>query len=84
MIFYDLEYYNGIRSLKWHQFQVFAPLQTVTTVLCETLPFEMNIADFWRIQFNSIQVKLKAYTNQMTSTSMILNNFGTYIGIQMY
>ena len=30
MIFYDLEYYNSIRSLKWHQFQVFAPLQTVT------------------------------------------------------
>ena len=30
MIFYDLEYYNSIRSSKWHQFQVFAPLQTVT------------------------------------------------------
>ena len=24
------------------------------------------------------------YTNQMTSTSMTLNNFVTYIGIQMY
>ena len=26
MIFYDLEYSNSIPSLKWHQFQVFAPL----------------------------------------------------------
>ena len=30
MIFYDLEYYNSTRSFKWHQFQVFAPLLTVT------------------------------------------------------
>ena len=30
MIFYDLEYSNSIRYLKWHQFQVFAPFQTVT------------------------------------------------------
>ena len=30
MIFYDLEYNSDISSLKWHQFQVFAPLQTVT------------------------------------------------------
>ena len=30
MIFYDSEYYSSISSLKWHQFQVFAPLQTVT------------------------------------------------------
>ena len=30
MIFYDLEYYNSIRSLKWHQFQVFTHLQAVT------------------------------------------------------
>ena len=30
MIFYDLEYYSSISSLKRHQFQVFAPLQTVT------------------------------------------------------
>ena len=30
MIFYDSEYYSSINSLKWHQFQVFAPLQTVT------------------------------------------------------
>ena len=29
MIFYDSEYYSSISSLKWHQFQVFAPLQTV-------------------------------------------------------
>ena len=29
-IFYDSEYYSSICSLKWHQFQVFAPLQTVT------------------------------------------------------
>ena len=33
-------------------------------------------------QFNFIQVKIKAYTNQMTSTSMILNNFGTYTQLQ--
>ena len=26
MIFYDSEYYSSISSLKWHQFQVFAPL----------------------------------------------------------
>ena len=30
MIFYDSEYYSSISSLTWHQFQVFAPLQTVT------------------------------------------------------
>ena len=30
MIFYDLEYDNSIRPLKWHHFQVFAPLQMVT------------------------------------------------------
>ena len=30
MIFYDPEYYSNIRSLKWHKFQDFAPLQTVT------------------------------------------------------
>ena len=30
MIFNDSEYYSSISSLKWHQFQVFAPLQTVT------------------------------------------------------
>ena len=30
MIFYDSEYYSSISSLKWHHFQVFAPLQTVT------------------------------------------------------
>ena len=29
MIFYDSEYYNSISSFKWHQFQVFASLQTV-------------------------------------------------------
>ena len=49
MIFYDSEYYSSISSLKWQQFQVFAPLQTVTiNGLSETLLFEMNIADFWR------------------------------------
>ena len=30
MIFYDSEYYSSISSLKWHQFRVSAPLQTVT------------------------------------------------------
>ena len=30
MIFDDSEYYSIISSLKWHQYQVFAPLQTVT------------------------------------------------------
>ena len=30
MMFYDSEYYSSVCSLKWHQFQVFAPLQTVT------------------------------------------------------
>ena len=30
MIFYDLEYYSSINSLKWLQFQVFAPFQRVT------------------------------------------------------
>ena len=30
MIFYDSEYYSNISFLKWHQFQVFATLQTVT------------------------------------------------------
>ena len=39
----------------------------------EEMSFQFN-----SIQFNVIQVKIKAYTNQMTSTSMILNNFGTY------
>ena len=49
MIFYDFEYYNSICSSKWHQFHVFAPLQTVIiNGLCETLQFEMNIADIWR------------------------------------
>ena len=49
MIFYDLEYYSSISSLKRHQFQVFAPLKlSQLTVLSETLRFEMNIADFWR------------------------------------
>ena len=30
MICYDSEYYSSISSLKWHQFQVFAPLPTDT------------------------------------------------------
>ena len=30
MICYDSEYYSSISSLKWHKFQDFAPLQTVT------------------------------------------------------
>ena len=29
MLFYDSEYYSSICSLKWHQFRVSAPLQTV-------------------------------------------------------
>ena len=28
--FYDSEYYSSISSFKWHQFQGFVPLQTVT------------------------------------------------------
>ena len=49
MTFYDLEYYSSVCYSKWHQFDVSAPLQSVTiNGFMWNLQFEMNIADFWR------------------------------------